>query len=168
MLNLVDSYGATFVIFILACLEIYTFCYMYGINRVSDDAKFMLGFYPNKFFKVCWKYVTPAIMTLIAIYSLVYYEKPTDNGREFPMPAHILGWCIASLGLVWVPIMMIARIVKQKDITILGVSNLKVLITFKLIINLQKVKSAFRPTTNWGPLNSIDNAKYKDYIGRTN
>ena len=124
MLNLVDSYGATFVIFILAVLEIYTLCYMYGIKRLSDDAKFMLGFYPNKFYKICWKYVTPAIMTSIAIYSLVYYEKPTDNGREFPMQAHILGWFIASLGLMWVPIMMIARIVKQKDVTLLGVSEI--------------------------------------------
>lgn len=123
MLNLVDTYGATFVIFILAVLEIYTFCYMYGVDRVCDDTKFMLGFRPSAFWRVCWRYVTPAIMTAIVIYSLVNYEQTLQDVKGYPMWAHVLGWCIASIGLIWVPIVMIARIVKQKEITIVDVSD---------------------------------------------
>jgi solute carrier family 6 amino acid transporter-like protein 5/7/9/14 len=123
MLDLIDAYGATFVIFILAVLEIYTFCYIYGVKRVSDDVKFMLDFRPGVFWKICWGYVTPAIMTLIAGYALWNYERPTYNGKEFPMGFHVLGWCIASLGLMWVPIVMIMRILKQKEITVVDVSE---------------------------------------------
>lgn len=81
----------------------------------------MLGFYPNIFWRTCWKYVTPTIMTLIAIYSLIFYESPKDNGQDYPPTAHIIGWCIAILGLIWLPVLFVMRVLKQEDNTILEV-----------------------------------------------
>jgi solute carrier family 6 amino acid transporter-like protein 5/7/9/14 len=122
MLNLIDHYCATFVIFVLAVLELYTFCYIYGVNRICDDVKFMLGFRPNIFWRTCWKYITPTIMTAIVIYALANYKDPTDNGKAYPPYAHAIGWIIATLGLIWVPLMFVLRVIKQKEITVIDVS----------------------------------------------
>lgn len=123
MLNLIDHYAASSVIFILAVLEIYTFCYIYGVERICGDVKFMLDFRPGVFWRTCWGYVTPIIMTLIAIYALWNYETPTyGKDQEYPLRYHVLGYFIAGLGLIWVPVVMIVRIMKQKEITLVDVS----------------------------------------------
>ncbi|KAG5670418.1 hypothetical protein PVAND_000684 [Polypedilum vanderplanki] len=148
ILNLVDSYCATFVIFILACLEIYTFSYIYGVARICKDVKFMLGFRPNIFWRVTWKFITPLIMTAIVIYTFVYFELPSDGDYQYPVGAHIFGWFIALLGLIWVPVIFTTRVWKQKQET-------------KLI---EKIRAALRPTKNWGPLDPVTNAKYKEFM----
>jgi hypothetical protein len=132
VLNLVDSYCATFVIFILACFEMYAFCYMYGVDRICSDVKFMLGFRPNIFWRTCWRYVTPAILTAIMIYDLAKFKLPDDNGYPYPPMAHAIGWCIAFLGLIWLPVMFVLRVMKQKQ----EVTLIEVRLNFNLTQNL--------------------------------
>lgn len=61
-------------------------------------------------------------MTGIAIYSLIFYEAPTDNGREYPPTAHIIGWSITTLAIIWLPTLFIMRVMKQTENTLLDVS----------------------------------------------
>ena len=42
-----------------------TFC------RFEDDIQFMLGERPNMYFKIMWKYVSPVVITVIIIASLI-------------------------------------------------------------------------------------------------
>lgn len=115
ILNLVDHYGATFVIFMLAVFEMIAFCYIYGVNRICKDVEFMLGYTPGIFWRWCWWFVTPLIMTSIVIYSFVNYEHPKDNVNEFPSIAHVVGWSITAMGLIWLPLLMILKIFKKKN-----------------------------------------------------
>ncbi|KAG5669726.1 hypothetical protein PVAND_000021 [Polypedilum vanderplanki] len=147
VLNLVDHYGTTFVNFLLAVFEIMAFCHIYGVNRICKDVKFMLGFIPGIYWTVCWRVVTPLIMMAIIVYHFIYYENPKDNGAEFPFIAHVVGWCITASGLIWLPLIIIWSISKQNEKTF-----------------VDRVKSAFRPTKNWGPLNSSLLLKYQEFL----
>lgn len=110
----------------LAVFEIYAFCYIYGVNKICKDVEFMLGYVPGIFWRWCWWLVTPLIMTSIVIYSFVNYEHPKDNSNEFPAIAHVIGWCITALGLIWLPLLMILRIFKkQKNKNTLWEVNLR-------------------------------------------
>lgn len=89
------------------------FCYIYGVNRICKDVEFMLGYFPGFLWRWCW-WVTPLIMISIVIYTFVFYEHPKDSAGEFPTIAHVIGWCITAMGLIWLPVMMIMKIFKEQ------------------------------------------------------
>lgn len=115
VLELVDHYGANFVTFILAAFELVTFCHIYGVKRLSRDVEFMLGFQPGIYWKACWYFITPVIMISIVIYTLTFYNPPTYAGQDFPTIAYVAGWFIASFGLMWLPLVCLREIMKQKE-----------------------------------------------------
>ena len=116
ILNLIDHYGVSFNLFILAIFEMITFSYIYGVNRVCKDVEFMLGYRPGIFWRITWWFVTPVVMTAIVIYSFVKYENPKDNANEFPAIAHVIGWCFIAVGLIWLPLLLVLKVLKkQKD-----------------------------------------------------
>lgn len=121
VLQLVDFYGVTFVAFILAIAELYTFCYIYGVTRMCNDIQFMLGLYPSRFWTICWRFVTPGLMTIIVIYTLWFLKMPKDGDYEFPTIAHVVGWCLAILGLIQVPIFAVHKIYNRNGDTLLEV-----------------------------------------------
>lgn len=131
-MKLVDHYGASFTAFILAIGELYAFCYIYGVDRLCRDIEFMLGFRPNFYWRVCWKFLTPGLMTAILVYSLVNLKllmavdedlKKGIVGVPYPTIAHIVGYCITCLGLLPLPLFAIYAIRKQNESTLLKVSE---------------------------------------------
>lgn len=122
-MKLVDYYGASFTAFLLAVAELYTFCYIYSVDRLCKDVEFMLGFYPNLYWRICWKYITPGLMTIILIFSLTTLEPLKDNGKSYPEIAYFIGRCITCLGLLQLPIFAIYAISKQKQDTLIEVGT---------------------------------------------
>lgn len=75
----------------------------------------MLGFYPNLYWRICWKYLTPGLMTAIMVYTLFNLEPLKDGDNDYPAVAYIIGRFISSLGLLPLPIFAIYAICKQKE-----------------------------------------------------
>ena len=123
VIQLVDFYGATFIAFILAIFELCAFSYIYGVNRICEDVKLMLGFYPGWLWRICWKFVTPGFMTIILIYIFVFFELPKDGDYPFPKAAHLAGWCLSSLALLQVPIFAVYKIYTMNEYTLWEVSK---------------------------------------------
>ena len=59
---MVDFYGGGFMIFALAVLEVVAISYVYGMRRVLEDVKFMLG-----------------LDYVFLIFSQIYQEKQTQK-----------------------------------------------------------------------------------------
>ncbi|KAG5669729.1 hypothetical protein PVAND_000024 [Polypedilum vanderplanki] len=150
VLKLVDYYGASFIAFVLAIAELYTFSYIYGVDRFCKDIEFMLGFRPNIYWRTCWRFITPGLMSIILAYTLFTLEPLQDNGADYPQIAYIIGWCISALGLIQLPAFAIFAICKQKG------DNL-----------WEKIKGAFSPMHKWGPRDPATNAKYKEFLNST-
>ena len=117
VLELIDFYGATFTVFILSVAELLTFCYIYGVDRICKDIEFMLDRKMGYYWKICWRYVTPGLMTIIAVYTLINFELPKDGNYDFPVSAHVIGWTIASISLSQVIIFAVYRLSHQKSNT---------------------------------------------------
>uniref|UniRef100_A0A3P8UUL3 Solute carrier family 6 member 14 n=1 Tax=Cynoglossus semilaevis TaxID=244447 RepID=A0A3P8UUL3_CYNSE len=104
---LIDNFSAGWILSILALLEVIGFCYIYGVNRLIDDFKMMLG-NKNTYFwwacKACWVVVSPSITLAILIWSLVDYVPPTYGWVHYPDWGLSLGWCMVAFDLVWIPI----------------------------------------------------------------
>jgi solute carrier family 6 (neurotransmitter transporter, glycine) member 5/9 len=115
ILKLVDYYGASFIAFVVAIAELYTFCYIYGVDRFCKDIEFMLGFRPNIYWRTCWRFITPGLMSVILAYTLWTLEPLKDGDRDYPPIAHVIGWCITALGVIQLPIFAIYAIYKHPE-----------------------------------------------------
>lgn len=48
--------------------------YISGVDRICRDAEFMIGRNPGIYWRLCWGILTPAVMTVILIYTFITYE----------------------------------------------------------------------------------------------
>lgn len=146
ILNLVDFYGAGFIAFILAIAELITVGWIYGVNRFCRDTEFMTGRYPGIYWRICWGFITPVLMMSILIYTFVTFTPVTYKDYVYSDTVYAIGWCISALGIMQLPLWAIYAIFNQKG-TI-----------------CERIKSAFSPMANWGPIKSQNLADYKLFL----
>ncbi|XP_034023487.1 sodium- and chloride-dependent neutral and basic amino acid transporter B(0+)-like [Thalassophryne amazonica] len=93
---------------ILALLEVTGLCYIYGGNRFIKDIEMMLGTKTFCFWlwwKACWFFITPCIIAVILIWSLMELTPPVYGGSvPYPPWGLALGWCMVAFVLIWIPI----------------------------------------------------------------
>lgn len=88
MLNLVDHYAASFVVFVLASLELIGIFWLYGLENFLDDVEFMLDRRPTFYWRVCWALVTPCFLVGVLVYTIVNLRPLTYAGIDYPPAAH--------------------------------------------------------------------------------
>ena len=84
LITFLDFYGASFVALILAIIEVITVSWIYGVDRFCNDIEFMLGKQTGLYWRICWKFITPAVMIAILVYFVLTSELPSYNGYSFP------------------------------------------------------------------------------------
>ncbi|XP_058975221.1 sodium-dependent nutrient amino acid transporter 1 [Musca domestica] len=104
ILNLVDFYGGTYVIFALAILEIVGIVWIYGLQNFCDDVEFMTHRKVSLYWRLCWSFLTPVMMLVIFIYSMVTTEPLTYKKIEYPEAANAAGWIIFAIGVLQFPL----------------------------------------------------------------
>ncbi|XP_071083813.1 sodium- and chloride-dependent glycine transporter 1-like [Haliotis cracherodii] len=131
--QLVDWYfGAMFLIF-AGFLECIILAWVYGVNRVSADIELMIGRPVPFFFRISWCYITPAMLLIIFISTLVQYQPPTYGTYVYPDYSASIGWCLASIPCIPVFLMMFIAIYSEKGTII------------------QRFKKSLKPNSSWGP-----------------
>ena len=62
-----DNFCGSIPLLVIALFECIGVAYFYGLQRFSEDIELMTGTRPGLFLCLCWKYVSPAIMTAILV-----------------------------------------------------------------------------------------------------
>ncbi|EDW91586.2 sodium-dependent nutrient amino acid transporter 1 isoform X1 [Drosophila yakuba] len=139
ILNLVDFYGVSFTALILAIGELVAVAWIYGVNRFCEDIKFMMGIETGWYWRLCWRFITPGLMTAVLIYMLLDMSALEYKGVGYPTLAHVFGCFLATLGLIQLPGWAIYAIYKKRGQN--GQSF------------WQRVRAACKPSDTWGPAN---------------
>ncbi|XP_039484148.1 sodium-dependent nutrient amino acid transporter 1 [Drosophila santomea] len=139
ILNLVDFYGVSFTALILAIGELVAVAWIYGLNRFCEDIKFMMGIETGWYWRLCWRFITPGLMTAVLIYMLLDMSALEYKGVGYPTLAHVFGCFLATLGLIQLPGWAIYAIYKKRGQN--GQSF------------WQRVRAACKPSDTWGPAN---------------
>ena len=84
MVTLIDFYGVSFVLYVMAVLEVIGVSWFYGMDNIKKDIEFMLKMKLSWYWIFCWKYVVPLSLTSILIYSVITAKSVTHNGVQFP------------------------------------------------------------------------------------
>lgn len=84
ILNLVDTYGGTYVVFCLAVFEMVGIFWVYGLQSFCDDMEFMINRKVTVYWRVCWTLITPGLMAIMFLYSIISLERIQYSGWEYP------------------------------------------------------------------------------------
>ncbi|KOC69396.1 Sodium-dependent nutrient amino acid transporter 1 [Habropoda laboriosa] len=116
LLTLVDYYGTSFVVFILASFEITAITWLYGIENLLEDIEFMLMRKPSSYWRICWFLVTPLILIAIFIYTVATLSPLTYGERGYPVSAHAAGASILCFSIFQIPFWMIVEMLKNRNL----------------------------------------------------
>lgn len=121
--QLIDHYAATISIMYLAFFEVIAITWFYGAWRLSKNVKTMTGRAPGVYIKFCWLIATPAMIFALWVFLIIDYEPPTYNNGNYHYPpwAIAIGWLIAALSILCIPIYMIVIFVRSPGNTLFEV-----------------------------------------------
>lgn len=110
---------------LLAIFEIVAVAWIYGVPNLCRDIKTMNGSTPSWYFQFCWKIAAPSLIVAVWIFYMIDYEAPTYNNGEYHYPAWAvaLGWVIASLSIICIPIFIVYEFLQSDGDTWWEVSN---------------------------------------------
>ncbi|XP_073829598.1 sodium-dependent nutrient amino acid transporter 1-like [Musca autumnalis] len=136
ILNLVDYYGATFVIFGLALCQIIGVAWIYGLQNFCDDVEFMSRMRVSFYWRICWAVITPLLLLFIFVYSMAELKTLQYAGMDYPEAANIAGWVLLGIGFIQFPLWFIWTTSSNCNVSLWN--------------TLQKACS---PSEEWGPSN---------------
>ena len=113
VIELFDHFCGTLPLLIVAFFECFIVVHIYGLERFCHDIEDLTGRQPALYFKICWKYVSPAIMVIITIGSVVFeiidpptYTAYVDYGevsKAFPVWATFIGTILLLFSVLAMP-----------------------------------------------------------------
>ncbi|XP_047195279.1 sodium- and chloride-dependent neutral and basic amino acid transporter B(0+)-like [Hippoglossus stenolepis] len=134
--TLIDHFATSWVLLILAYMEVLGFCYIYGVNNLIKDIEMMIGrksFCFWLWWKAFWVLISPCLILVIFIWSLINFVPPTYGGVEYPDWGLALGWCMSAFILIWIPLVIGYRLMRAEG-GLLG-----------------RLKSVCTPSEDWHP-----------------
>ncbi|XP_037108727.1 sodium- and chloride-dependent neutral and basic amino acid transporter B(0+) isoform X1 [Syngnathus acus] len=115
--TLVDQFVASWVMLILALLEIIGFIYIYGGNSFIMDVEMMIGKKSWSYWfwwRTCWFFISPCVIVVILIWSLMTFIPPTYGTVQYPAWALALGWCMEAFILLWIPLIALYKLIRAQ------------------------------------------------------
>ncbi|ELT92205.1 hypothetical protein CAPTEDRAFT_170589 [Capitella teleta] len=114
--QLFDYYTGSRIILLVAFFECIAISYFYGVNRFYDNLEMMFGYRIDPWMKVSWVLLSPIFCMSVFVmssinYSELSYERPSGD-YKYPDWAVGIGWFLASLSAICIPILAIYHLVK--------------------------------------------------------
>uniref|UniRef100_UPI00358F3C41 sodium-dependent noradrenaline transporter-like n=1 Tax=Myxine glutinosa TaxID=7769 RepID=UPI00358F3C41 len=103
VITLLDNFAAGTSIMFGVFIEAIGVAWFYGVDRFSDDIEKMMGFRPGLYWRVCWKILSPCCLLFVVMTSIIKWKPLIYEEYPFPMWANLLGWCIATSSMIFVP-----------------------------------------------------------------
>jgi len=130
VLELVDYYGGSLLILIVAVLEITVLAWVYGAKNLVDDLSFMLNTRLGIYWKFCWTVFIPVSLSFILGYTLVFYTPVKYAGEVLPVMAQVAGWVVTLAGVAMIVVVF--------------------------VVSMARRERGWKPTSSWGPRNAVE------------
>ncbi|KAI1904265.1 hypothetical protein AGOR_G00003900 [Albula goreensis] len=111
VLTLLDTYAAGTSILFGVLIEAIGVSWFYGVDRFSEDIERMMGFKPGLYWRLCWKFVSPAFLLFVVVASIVTSTGVRYDDYIFPRWSNVVGWAIAMSSMLFVPFYAIYKFI---------------------------------------------------------
>ncbi|XP_067655017.1 sodium- and chloride-dependent glycine transporter 1-like [Haliotis asinina] len=142
ILLLMDTYAASWSVFLMAILECVIISWIYGCDRFLQDIQQMIGVrsrHWHNFFKLFWKFLTPGTLIFLLFFNWIQYTPIKYGEKRYPVWADAVGWVLA-----FIPVVLI-----------IGMSVHKVLIAPSDMTLLEKLRHLLKATPEWKPAHKL-------------
>ncbi|XP_025025504.1 sodium-dependent noradrenaline transporter, partial [Python bivittatus] len=112
ILTLLDTFAAGTSILFAVLVEAIGVSWFYGVDRFSEDIQRMMGFKPGIYWRLCWKFVSPAFLLFVVLVSVINAKPLTYDQYTYPSWANSVGWVIASSSMILVPAYILYKLLK--------------------------------------------------------
>ncbi|XP_063169180.1 sodium-dependent noradrenaline transporter [Candoia aspera] len=112
ILTLLDTFAAGTSILFAVLVEAIGVSWFYGVDRFSEDIQRMMGFKPGIYWRLCWKFVSPAFLLFVVLVSVINSKPLTYDQYTYPSWANSVGWVIASSSMILVPAYILYKLLK--------------------------------------------------------
>ncbi|XP_044262964.1 sodium- and chloride-dependent GABA transporter 2-like [Tribolium madens] len=110
--QLMDYYSASGISLLWVCFfQSLGISWIFGVDKINDCIKQMVGVEPNKYWTICWKYCGPLIMIVIFTGHCIEYTNVTYDTYKYPKWAEYIGFGLSLSSMVWIPLYAIYYIV---------------------------------------------------------
>ncbi|KAH9489848.1 Sodium- and chloride-dependent glycine transporter 1 [Bulinus truncatus] len=133
LFQLVDWYIAAFAAVAIGLLECVIVAWIYGAERFMDDIELMTKKRPPYIFNIFWRFITPVLLVLLLVTSLMSYEAPTFEGYHYSDGAVAFGWVIAVIWFLPVPLVAAGQLLTTSGSI------------------LKRLRAVCRPSPEWQP-----------------
>lgn len=136
ILQLLDWYAASITVILVCLCEVIIVGWIYGIDNFIRDIEFMIGNPVGLWWRISWKYISPAILTVnwfswwagnsiiklncnhfrpqfIFITAILFNTDITYNGMSYPKWLTALGWASCLISIACIPIYFVYKLLKM-------------------------------------------------------
>ncbi|KAG5845833.1 sodium-dependent neutral amino acid transporter B(0)AT2-like isoform X1 [Anguilla anguilla] len=130
-----DDYSATLPLLVVVILENVAVAWVYGMDKFFEDLKDMLGFSPFRFYYYMWKYITPLVLLVLLMASVIQLgmtpptysawieELAQERSRSYPTWGLAMCVSLVVMALLPVPVVLALRYFNLLDESAGGFSS---------------------------------------------
>ncbi|XP_045474290.1 sodium- and chloride-dependent GABA transporter 1-like isoform X1 [Harmonia axyridis] len=147
--QLMDYYSASGISLLWVCFfQTIALSWVFGVEHLSDCIEQMMNIRPNWFWKMTWKYISPALMFIILISQCVQFRTLSYGDYEYPVWANVIGLCLSLASMMWIPVYAIYYVIKGPGTLLENFrSGLKSTVKSRKVAQKQKEVLATLPVT---------------------
>lgn len=150
VLQLLDWYAASISVILICLVETIVVGWTYGCDNFVRDVEFMIGEKIHPWWPLCWKYITPIILSFIFVTTILFNTRISYNGIDYPEWAVAVGWCSCLVSIVFIPGYAVFHFCGTKG----GWR--------------EKLEQGTSPTQEWGPQKLEDRIAWDEHKRRLN
>lgn len=109
LVEFLNVYGPGLAILFVVFIESAGVFWFYGVDNFSNDIKQMLGHRPGIFWRFCWKYVSPAFLLVVCIFSFLGHEDMLNPDFKYPSWTVPLGLVLTASSVLCIPAYIIYK-----------------------------------------------------------
>lgn len=101
---LFEYYICQWPLIIIGFFEIMSLSWIYGIDNVLDNIRWMIRFYPPIYlvWKVVWKFLTPFVFLIILTFTWVEFKPMYYEEYRYPYWANLVGWGLSLMPIFFI------------------------------------------------------------------
>eukprot|EP00111_Clytia_hemisphaerica_P016317 TCONS_00048314-protein len=107
-----DYQSAGVCLIFVAFVEIIVVGWFFDADRLLKMVEQMVGYKPSRWWRLCWKFISPVIMGLVLIFKLTQWEGISYGTYKFPPWAEAIGWMLALATAIMIPLFAVITLFK--------------------------------------------------------
>lgn len=109
-----DTFAISPSVLVVVCVEVVTISWIYGLDKFCQNIKEMNSRTPFLNWRISWKFICPAVLFLIVVFDIMYFEGLSYGSYDYPRWSVHFGYLLNFIALLPIPGYALFYFIKNK------------------------------------------------------